>query len=102
LTQQAQKPDQPKKIVNIDEEDHHLQEESDGVGAPRPNDTLRRHQEITDERDEGAGANEIVGFQDNLTGRALDHIDNELSDTLIMNAEELRQLQAQTLLGTQG
>ena len=102
LTQQAQKPHQPKKVVNIDEEDHHLQEESDGGGGPGPSDTLRRPQDLNDERDEGAAANEIAGFQDNLTGRALDQLDNELSHSLIMNAEELRTLQAQTLLATQG
>ena len=52
-------------------------------------------------------ANEIIGFQDtqeiNLTNSALvDHIDNELSNSLIINADELRRLQAQGVLGMQG
>ena len=42
------------------------------------------------------GVNEIIGFQDNLTNHALEHIDIELSNSLIINADELRQLQAQT------
>ena len=50
---------------------------------------------MNDMRDEGV--NEIIGFRDNLDHHALEQqISNELSNSLIINAEELRQLHVQT------
>ena len=55
------------------------------------NDTALGHQELNDIRD--AGVNEIIGYQENLANQALEHLDNELSNSLIVKVGDLRQLQ---------
>ena len=115
---------QPKKVVHIDNKGpFHLREGEDIDESPGykvshrdltqpPNNTMgttapQYVNRVVHGSADDPTANGGIGFQEsqeiNLTNSALvDHIDNELSNSLIINADELMKLQAQRVLDMQG